>query len=183
MGIKETLLDGAWRVSCWAHKYTDAASPRPSRSEQLRTILRKHPTWRLGHLELGEESLLSDDIASAYASAQVVLHLESDDSQSPNASRASFLLGRCYLRRGDAKRALQFFTTKCTDPSLLWKIKEECAAAYMLCGDLETAFSTLSSVPHDALTPEGAAAKEYLTKRQEGSLTSNDYSSPFRRGS
>jgi hypothetical protein len=176
------MLDCAWKVSCWSHTFSEATSSHASKADQLRTLLRKHPTWKLGHLELGEESLLVDDIGTAYASAQVVLYLESQGIHSPQnksqySSRASFLLGRCYLRRGDAKRALQFFTQECADPSLLWKIKEERAAAYMVCGDSHNALSILLSVPEDKLTPEGAAAIKYLRK-QEGTLSSDTHTTP-----
>jgi lipopolysaccharide biosynthesis regulator YciM len=187
VGSKENVLDCVWRISCWAQKYSTTPSPPTSKSEQLRTLLRKYPTWRLGHLELGEESLAADDIATAYASAHALLLLESSSSQpscaSPYSSRASFLLGRCYLRRGDAKRALQFFTQVSTqisirdskDRSLVWRIKEESAAAYMVCGDSNSALSTLLTVPEEKLTAEGAAAKAYLRKQLDGSLSSDPY--------
>lgn len=178
MQIRERVLNTTWRLSCWASRQVEKDESQPSKSEQLRALLRKHPNWRFGHLELGEESLAVDDIATAYASAQIVLHLESPSPHSHYAARASFLLGRCYLRRGDAQRALKYFSDECSDPSLKWKIKEESAAAHMVCGDSCSALSTLLSIPIDKLSPEGAAAKEFLIKQQKGSLTSIDYSTP-----
>lgn len=185
--LPEDVLDCVWRISCWAHTLSGTQGLpglvtqelRAERSQQLRTLLRKNPTWRLGHLELGEESLFVDDVGTAYASACAVIFLESNSSQPSRpsllASRAKFLLGRCYLRRGDPKRALQIFTQESNAPSLLWKIKEETAAAYMALGDTQSALSTLLAIPDEKLTPEGAAARAYLRKKQDGTLDSGTY--------
>jgi hypothetical protein len=45
----------------------------------------------------------------------------------------------------------------------------------MVCGDSNSALSTLLTVPEEKLTAEGAAAEAYLRKQLDGSLSSDPY--------
>lgn len=166
----EGVLDLAWRLwsrSTPSSKEAVSAAARDNheeRASKLRSFLRRFPYWRRGHVLLADTSLLLDDIATAYASAQVVLILSSPATR----HQALLRLGQCHLRRGDTSGALRYFAELNTENFSLSAERdvflEEHAAAYMALGDKEQARGLLAAIPDERRSPQAHAAWSYLTR-------------------
>ena len=128
----------------------------------LSILLQRFPTWKRGHLELGEKSLVGDDIACSYACAQAILILTANSTNQKETFEAWFLLGRCHLRRGDPKRSLGFFEKAVKGHPRPYRVNEEMAAALMLLGNRVKAREILSAISEELLSPEGASALRFL---------------------
>lgn len=128
---------------------------------ELRALLRRYPYWRDGHRLLAEHSLASNDIATAYASAHCFSALSVATPESE--ATVHFILGRCFLRRGEAESARHHLAlARSRMPSNLAILEEE-AAAMMLLGQKEQALSMLRQIPEDKLSPEARITLSYLS--------------------
>ncbi len=135
-------------------------------SARLRAILRAHPYWAKGHLQLGEAALAEGDVATAYASAQAARTL---CAKKPRAkARALHLLGRCYLARGDWQSALDWLNQSAEACAGDHFVQQDRAAALMLGGMHAEALQTLSSIPAAALSGDGKAALDFLRGKVDG---------------
>ena len=191
-----TLLTLMWRLSQWASRETTKpgttiegaliqgarhselpATQTPSTTLQLRTLLRRNPTWVFGHLELGEESLQLHDIATAYASAQAsLILLQSKNVRATDERReastitkelahAFYILGRCYLRRNLISPAKENLELAMQHKDYEFGAKEELAAALMSSGGYDDALNLLSEIPSDKRSSEAAAAFSFLSTK------------------
>jgi Flp pilus assembly protein TadD len=139
----------------------NAVSAETRNIAELRTLLRRYPYWREGHRLLAENNLAVGDIATAYASAHCFSALSGATPDSE--ATVHFILGRCFLRRGDANSALTHFElARSLTPTNLAILEEE-AAALMLLGNKEKAQSVLRQIPEDKLSPEARITLSYLT--------------------
>lgn len=191
------ILTILWQVSRWASRTTNAPrvlhpiEPKdtnsvktpPPVSLQLRTLLRRTPTWTFGHLALAEEALRDNDIATAYASAQAAMILLTSEKHLGDANRDAksspslpldlahthFILGRCYLRRSVTHLAFDHLHLAKRHPHFELKAKEELAATYMTTGEYEQAIALLREIPPEALSAESSAAVAFLSKKLVGS--------------
>jgi Tfp pilus assembly protein PilF len=127
-------------------------------------MLQACPQWIEGHLHLGEEALITGDIATAYASAHAVFQLESAEG-SLRRAQARFLLGRCYLRRGDSVKAVSELLPLIASKEIEYQVREELAAAFMAQGDVAAAKMHLEAVPIDKLSQAGMAALKYVRSK------------------
>ncbi|MCO6431197.1 MAG: tetratricopeptide repeat protein [Deltaproteobacteria bacterium] len=122
----------------------------------LKEKLRAVPYWREGHRRLALLGLNQGDSAMAYASALAVKKL----SGSPEALlEGEHLVGKSLLQGGDPQRALPFLKKVSPEST---EAAEDLAAAYLALGSLREAYSTLSELPRDALSPASKEAYLYL---------------------
>lgn len=133
------------------------------RSQTIRPLLRRFPFWSKGHEILAEESLLHDNVACAYASALCMNALEPNNEHT--TVQVNFILGRCYLRRGDWMTAHHYLEEASRLAPSNIPIQEEHAAALILGGELEKARSLLERIPETALSAEGKAARAFVRSR------------------
>jgi len=152
------LLSVGWALS--------NASQKPTRSELLRSLLRRFPYWMKGHLEYAEDALERDSIAQAYASGNAVLYLS--PSNSPHRAAAHFVLGRCFLRRGDWRSAVEYLARSRAELASNYSITEELAAAYVLGGDYQAAKSLLEEIPANQISASGKAAQSFVRSKVRG---------------
>lgn len=150
------VLDRLWRLG-WR------SSATPKTSELLRSLLRRYPFWIKGHLLLAEECLNRDAIGCAYASACCVSSLV--ETNTALMSAAEFLLGRCFLRRGDWQSALSYFQIARLKTPLNYRIHEEESAALILGGNYQEALSLLQAIPEHMLSPEAKAATAFARSK------------------
>jgi tetratricopeptide (TPR) repeat protein len=127
----------------------------------LRGIIQRFPFWRKGRQLLAEQSILRNDIATAYAEAQALRVLSPEGSGSYATALA--LLGRCYLKRGDGDSALSLLAQASQLRPKDFRIHEDQAAARILIGDKARALETLQSIPATHLSAEGKAALQWLS--------------------
>jgi hypothetical protein len=151
-------LSVAWSLS--------NASRKPNRSELLRSLLRRFPYWIKGHLEYAEDALERDSIADAYASANAVLYLSESDHL--HQAAAHFVLGRCFLRRGDWRSAVSYLSRAHTELTQKHEISEELAAAYVLGGDYQAASPLLEAIPANHISAAGKAARSFVRAKTRG---------------
>ncbi|MEY4700224.1 MAG: hypothetical protein RL326_411 [Pseudomonadota bacterium] len=151
-------LSVAWTLS--------NASEKPNRSELLCSLLRRFPYWIKGHLEYAEDALGRDSIADAYASANAALYL-SEAGRSHQAT-AHFVLGRCFLRRGDWRSAVEYLSRAHTALPIKHQIGEELAAAYVLGGDYQAASDLLEAIPGNYISAAGKAARSFVRAKTRG---------------
>ena len=105
----------------------------------LRALLQRFPFWINGRALLGEVSLRHNDVATAYAEAQALRILARQGSK--HQATALFLLGRCFLQRGEAASAFKLFTEAHVLSPHDYRIQEERSAA---CTLSPRAFSIMS---------------------------------------
>ena len=139
----------------------DVDSAETRNTAELRALLRRYPYWTEGHRLLAEHSLKSGDIATAYASAHCLSALSEASPESEAA--VHFILGRCFLRRGDANIALTHFELAQSRTPNNPAILEEEAAAMMLLGNKDGALSMLRQIPEDKLSPEARITLSFLS--------------------
>jgi thioredoxin-like negative regulator of GroEL len=151
-------LSVAWTLS--------KTTQRPNRSELLRSLLRRFPYWIKGHLEYAEDALERDCVADAYASANAVLHLSESDR--PHQTAAHFALGRCFLRRGDWRSAVEHLSRAHAEMPTNHAISEELAAAYVLGGDYQAASRLLEAIPANHISAAGKAARSFVRAKVRG---------------
>jgi tetratricopeptide (TPR) repeat protein len=119
-----------------------------------------------GHLEYAEDALERDSIAEAYASGNAVLYLS--PSNSPHRAAAHFVLGRCFLRRGDWRSAVEHLSVSHAKLANNYSISEELAAAYVLGGDYQAANKLLELIPPDHISAAGKAAQSFVRSKVRG---------------
>lgn len=149
------MLSGAWALS--------NLSQKPHRSDLLCSLLRRFPYWIKGHLEYAEDALARDSIAHAYASANAVLYLA--ESTSPHRAAADYVLGRCFLRRGDWRSAVEYLSRARLNLPNNHSISEELAAAHILGGDYQAANTVLESIPTNHISAAGKAALTFVRSK------------------
>ena len=130
-------------------------------SAYLRSVLRNHPYWATGHLELAQLALSERDIPSAYASSLAVLALK---STGPSFVRAKHLLGCCHLQSGAGEKAKQLLEEAKKLDADNAGITEDLAAACIALGDKHTARELLGAIPDDRISQEGKTALAYLRR-------------------
>lgn len=91
--------------------------------------------------------------------------LKPDDART--TAHANFILGRCYLRRGDWTTAHHHLQEALRLSPSNTAIREEDAAALILGGELRQARELLELVPEGALSVEGKAARAFLRSKVE----------------
>jgi hypothetical protein len=153
------MLSGAWALS--------NLSQKPPRSDLLRSLLRRFPYWIEGHLAYAEDALARDSIADAYASANAVLYLS--ESTCPHRATAEFVLGRCFLRRGDWRSAVEYLARAHTNLPNNYSISEELAAAHILGGDYLAANTLLELIPTNRISAAGKAAHSFVRSKGKSS--------------
>ena len=126
----------------------------------LRALLQRFPFWIHGRALLGEVSLRHNDVATAYAEAQALRMLARQGSK--HQATALFLLGRCFLQRGEAASALKLFTEAHVLSPHDYRIQEERSAACALLGDRSQALAILQTIPSAHLSAESKAAMQWL---------------------
>ena len=127
----------------------------------LRALLQRFPFWMHGRALLGEVSLRHNDVATAYAEAQALRILARQGSK--HQATALFLLGRCFLQRGEAASALKLFTEAHDLSPHDHRIQEERSAACALLGDRAQALAILQTIPSAHLSAESKAAMQWLS--------------------
>lgn len=145
------LLSTGWKLG--------ARSSRADHTELLRSLLRRFPYWAEGHLAFAEEALARDEVAEAYASANAALHLRACHARI--RALAEFTLGRCFLRRGDWRSAVEHLTRSKTALPRNHAVTEELAAARILGGDYTSARALLESIPANQISAAGKAALSF----------------------
>jgi len=126
----------------------------------LRSLLRSAPTWALGHRYLSEVALRVDNIQLAYSSAVIYERLVKNTVAERSAALA--LLGRCFLRRGECDRSLEYFMNARALAPATAQLSEDIAAAYVLKGMHSEACKELQSINPDELSAEGKAALSFV---------------------
>ena len=140
------------------------SSALAERQRWLREQLRRFPFWARGHLELGSAALQDDDVATAYASAVAALKLAPGGH---GAVRASAVLGRAYLRRGEGERAVEMFERCVPHAPGDVGLREDLAAAYLLVGNAVAALEALEAIPLERRSAEALAALAYARKQTQ----------------
>ena len=156
--VTSATLSLLWRCSSLSYRNT-------ARTDTLRPLIRRFPYWTTGHRLLAEESLQHDNVTCAYASALCMLAL--DSTQAHTSTQAHFILGRCYLRRGDWATAHSYLAQALRLSPANTAILEEDAAALVLGGELHQARTILERIPEDRLSPAGKAARAFLRSKVE----------------
>jgi tetratricopeptide (TPR) repeat protein len=128
----------------------------------LRAIIRRFPYWIEGRALLAKSSLEANDVATTYAEAQALLALAPQKSHYHVV--ALFELGRCFLRRGDARSALSFLDEAHQLNPKDSRIQEERSAALVLQGDKALALEVLKTISPTGLSAEGKAALQWLSR-------------------
>ena len=128
-------------------------------SDLLRSLLQRFPYWTEGHLAFAEEALARDACAEAYASAQAALSLSEPASHAE--AMAEFTLGRCFLRRGDWRAAVEYLSRSKTAMPHNHSTTEELSAAHLLGGEYTPARALLESIPADSISAAGKAALSF----------------------
>lgn len=127
----------------------------------LRSLLKRFPFWIEGRYHLAEACLAANDIATAYCEAQALERLSPKKLR--DRGRARFVLGRCYLRRGESGAALTLLNESAQLLPLNYSVQEEIAAALTLQGDKTNALRILKEIPDEKITAEGKAALQWLS--------------------
>lgn len=125
-------------------------------------LLRGTPYWIEGHLLLAERAIRSNRIEQAFASGQAVL------AQSPNTmirNRASLILSRCLLKRGDLESAKAIILELCKNNPKWFGVREDLAAVLIQEGDFARARNELEAIPTEQLSGEGYSALEFLRQK------------------
>ncbi len=151
------MLNALWSLS--------STSRDPSATVEARCIslLRRYPFWEIGHKALAEIALSQDDVARAYASATCYRVLCEGSGKDP--SDALYILGQCFLRRGDCAAALTHLErAHALDPART-DIQEELAAAHVLAGDYGRARAVLENISAERISAEGKAALAFVRSR------------------
>lgn len=150
-------LDAAWR---WSSSSSEEAS---SREDRCAALLRRYPFWATGHKVLAQLALGRDEIGRAYASA--VCYRTLCDAQGKDSSDAWWILGQCFLRRGNWQTALEHLERAHSLDSSRSDICEDIAAAHILAGELSKAKVVLEAIPDSNLSAEGKAALAFVRSR------------------
>jgi len=150
-GCISALLSTGWKLG--------AKSSRSNHADLLRSLLRRFPYWAEGHINFAEEALGHDEVAEAYASANAALYLR--EGHPGTRALAEFILGRCFLRRGDWRCAEEFLSRSKTALPHNHAVTEELAAARILGGDFTSARSLLESIPANQMSAAGKAALSF----------------------
>jgi len=151
------MLNALWS---WSAGQREAPAAIEARCVSL---LRRYPFWLTGHKLLAEMALSRDDVARAYASATCYRVLCDHNGKDP--SDALYILGKCFLRRGDCAAALSHFErAHALDPSRT-DIQEELAAAHVLGGDYDRARVVLEGISAEHISAEGKAALAFVRSR------------------
>jgi Flp pilus assembly protein TadD len=79
--------------------------------------------------------------------------------------QVNFILGRCYLRRGDWTTAHHYLQEASRLAPAHSAIQEENAAALILGGDWRQARSILEQIPESVLSAEGKAARAFVRSK------------------
>jgi len=132
----------------------------------LKSLVQRFPYWMQGRARLALQSLHNQDIATAYAEAQALRVLSKEGTHQHGVSLA--ILGRCYLKRGDAETALSFLSQARDLAPGDFQILEDQAAAHSLLGDKVHARELLRSIPPSRISAEGKAALQWLSQGNEG---------------
>ncbi|MCX6114921.1 MAG: hypothetical protein NTV65_06880 [Proteobacteria bacterium] len=156
------ILDIYWKLS--GRRTSDS----DSLILHLRSILRRFPFWAEGHLALAELCINTGDIAAAYASGHALKALSTPNSF--HSAQALFILGRCFLRKGEWQSALIYLCQAHAILPTLYAIHEEEAAALMLSEDYSAALKALAQIPSERLSAEGKAALEFAKMRMAREL-------------
>ena len=130
----------------------------------MRALVQRFPYWTHGRAILADVSLQHNDVATAYAEAQALRILAKKGST--HEATALFLLGRCFLQRGDASSAISLFNDAHALRPTDHRIQEERSAAYALLGDKAQALAILQTIPPAHLSPESKAAMQWLLSGQ-----------------
>lgn len=134
----------------------------------LRSLITRFPYWIEGRYQLAEASLAENDIATAYCEGQALQSLSPHKAR--DKGRALFVLGRCYLRRGDSGTALVMLNEAAQLLPLNYTLREEISAALVLEGDKTKALSILKGIPEGDMTAEGKAALRWLSSTNDPSV-------------
>jgi tetratricopeptide (TPR) repeat protein len=134
-----------------------------STADILTRLIQRFPYWREGRRLLAEDALRKDDVAVAYAESQALRLLAPQGSS--EEGEALFIMGRCFLRRGNPSAALSILEDAQRLLPENVSITEERAAALALVGEQPRALSLLRSIPHTRLSTEGHAALKWLSHR------------------
>jgi Flp pilus assembly protein TadD len=94
-----------------------------------------------------------------------MIALRPDDPRT--MAQANFILGRCYLRRGDWTTAHHHLQEALRLSPSNAAIREEDAAALILGGELRQAREILEQIPEGSLSVEGKAARAFLRSKVE----------------
>ena len=147
---------------------TTSSQQAPDEIDALRSLLRRFPFWIAGRHHLAEASLAANDIATAYCEAQALQTLSPHRRR--DKGRALFVLGRCYLRRGDSGSAVTLLNDAKDLLPHSYSLQEEIAAALTLHGDKAKALQILKEIPQEKITAEGKAALRWLSSTSEPSV-------------
>lgn len=145
--------------------YNSAEERDSEERDTLRAFVRRFPFWAHGRALLGEASLQYNDVATAYAEAQALRVLARKGST--HEGTALFILGRCFLRRGEPSAALNLFNEAHALKPHDHRIQEERSAAYALLGDRTQALEILRTIPAIHLSAESKAAMQWLVSGTE----------------
>lgn len=152
-----------WTSGTLFPSHDDTQSSTDER-ETLRALVQRFPYWTHGRVILADVSLLHNDVATAYAEAQALRMLAHKGST--HEATALFLLGRCFLQRGEASSAISLFKHAHDLRPNDHRIQEEQSAAYALLGDKTQALAILQTIPPAHLSPESKAAMQWLVSGQ-----------------
>lgn len=153
-----SLLSIAWKLG--------TMGSRSNHTELLRSLLRRFPYWAKGHLIFAEEALDQDAVAEAYASANAALYL--CGHHQGERAMAEFTLGRCFLRRGDWRSAVEYLSRGRAAMPHNHVVTEELAAAQILGGDYTAASALLESIPAARISAQGKAALSFTRSKVAG---------------
>lgn len=129
----------------------------------LQVQLRRFPYWARGHLELGAIALRKAQLGLAYSASQAVLQLQRQDSML--STHGHLLLGKIYLRSGDAERALEEFQK--INPNRLNRVErnsfyEDKAGALIALEQYKEASEIFQEMGTENISASGHAALEFL---------------------
>lgn len=154
--IAECVLSTIWKLGA-------RATDQDTRTRLLRSLLRRFPYWSHGHHLLAEDSLARDNVGCAYASALCMQALGFRSKHEQTC--AEFILGRCFLRRGDWREALKYLGAASDSAPNNPRIKEERAAALILGGEMKAAQEILAAIPKHLISAEGKAALAFTSSK------------------
>jgi hypothetical protein len=131
------------------------------RTEALRRLLRRNPTWVHGHKLLAEEYLHINQVADAYGAALCYRQLAGDNSFM--RADSALILGKCFLRHQDWGRAISLLEPALQDSqhrhdTLSHSIREELAAAHMLAENYREVVAQLEAIPETRRSAQAKAA-------------------------
>jgi len=128
----------------------------------LRSILRRFPFWKEGHLEFATQSLIVRDVEAAYASVQGAIQLEGNPPK-PSAPIRK-LLAICYVRSGDSIQSAALLEDLLVELPNDKELRSELVACCLAIGEYARVRSILEPIPSSSLSAEEQAALVFVRK-------------------